>query len=416
MKGVDIGVVCLAILAPAFALGQDAPEPQPKAPQAGTSEPETDAPLDSATGGEKPPRWMASVALRQSWDSNPTFSETQIQGSWLTGLNGRLAYANQFSRGSLTFSGDGGYVGYSSANGLDEWVYSGQTVASWKASPRLVLGLDQSYSSQYTHQNQALIESGLVLPQTIVHRLGTTVSAAERLAERTSLTGLVRYEHVSFPNGGTADLTNGNEFTAGAGLSRQLNRSDSLTISYSYLKDTVPAQTGAAAKQNSDIHTLTAGWGRRLAEKLSATVSGGVATFTEYGTGTRSWEPQGAVSIERKTRRFTTAANYAHSVGQAYGLGRQRVADIVGASVAVKVSRTVNADAVYNRGWNRDPADPTYSFTDDAVSTDLRWTVFRRLGISGSYIYRRSTGQAGATGALTGNVYGLSMSYGQEWR
>lgn len=412
MKGMEIGVVCLAVLVPALARAQDAPEPQPKTPAGGTSEPASDAPLDSTSGGEKPPRWMASLALRQSWDSNPTFSETQIQGSWLTGLNGRLAYANQFSRGSLTFSGDGGYVGYSDANGLDEWVYSGQTVASWKATPRLVLGLDQSYSSEYTHQNQALIESGLVLPQTIVHRLGTQVSLSDRLAERTSFTGLLRYEHVTFPN---SQLVNGNEFTVGAGLSRQLNRSDSVSVNYSYLNDTVPAQSGVT-EQNSDIHTLTAGWSRRLAEKLTATASGGIATFTAFGTGTRAWEPQGALSVERKTRRFTMGANYAHSVGQAYGLGRQRIADVLGASVAVKVSRTVNADAVYDRGWNRDPADPTYSFTDDAVSTDLRWTVFRRLGMAGTYTYRRSTGQAGTSGALTGSVYGLSMSYGQEWR
>jgi hypothetical protein len=412
MRGVEIGALCVALLAPALARAQDASGPPPKAPEGQTSDPQTDAPLDSGASGEKPPRWMASVAVRQSWDSNPTFSETQIQGSWLTGLNGRLAYANQFSRGSLTFAGDGGYVGYSSANGLDEWVYSGQTIASWKASPRLVLGLDQSYSSQYTHQNQALIESGLVLPQTIVHRLGTTVSAAQRLAERTSLTGLVRFEHVTFPN---STLLSGNEFTVGAGLTRQLNRSDNLSVAYSYLNDTVPAQPGVT-EQTSDIHTLTLGWSRRLAEKMTATASGGLATFTAFGTGTRAWEPQGAASIERKTRHFTMGANYAHSVGQAYGLGRQRVADVIGASIGIKVSRTVSADAVYNRSWNKDPADSTYSFDDDAVSTDLRWTVFRRLGLAGSYSYRRSTGQAGTSGALTGSVYGLSMSYGQEWR
>jgi hypothetical protein len=411
MKGVDIGVVCLAVLLPAFARAQDASEPQPKAPQ-GASEPETEGAPDATAGGEKPPRWAASLALRQSWDSNPTFSETEIQGSWLTGVNGRLGYANQFSRGSLTFSGDGGYVGYSSANGLDEWMYSGQTVASWKATPHLVLGLDQSYSSEYTHQNQALIESGLVLPQTIVHRLGTTVTGAERLSERTSLTGLLRYEHVAFPN---STLVNGNEFTVGAGLSRQLTRSDSLSLSYTYLNDTVPAQAGAP-EQNSSIHTLTVGWSRRLAEKVTTSASGGLATFTPYGSDTRSWEPQGAVSIERKTRHFTMGANYAHSVGQAYGLGRQRVADVVGASVGVKVSRTVSADAVYNKSWNHDPADPTYTFDDDAVSTDLRWTIFRRLGLAGIYSYRRSTGQTGTSGALTGSVVGLSMSYGQEWR
>ncbi len=412
MKLLALGGIALLALSPSTARAQDAtPEPptQPGKPgQAAPPEAQGAGPVAEAT---RPPRWLASLGARQSWDSNPRFAETAIQGSWITGLNGQVAYSERFSRGSLAIAGDGGTVRYSDAQGLNEFTYAGSLVGAWKPSPRLDLSLDQSYSSSYTHQNQALVDAGLVLPQAVVKRIGTTVTAARRLAERTSLTTLVRYEHDSFPNG---ELVTGDEFTAGAGFSRQLSKSDSLSLNYAYVNDSVPTDAGATGGSNT-IHTLTAGWSRQLAQRWSTSLSGGVATFTPVGGVARSWEPQGGATIERKARRWTLGAHYSRSVGQAFGLGRQRVADVVGGTLALTLTRTLSADAILTRSWNKDPADPQYSFNDNAAGADLRWTLFRRLVTTGSYSYRRSTGQTGATGALTGNVWALAMSYVQQW-
>lgn len=414
MKAIALGGIALLALSPSAARAQDATPESPTQsgkPGQATHEPESQS-AGPVAETPRPPRWLASIGARQSWDTNPRFSETEIQGSWITGLNGQLAYSERFARGSLAIVGDGGMVRYSDAQGLNEFVYAGRAIGAWKPSSRLDLAMDQSYSSSYTHQNQALVDSGLVLAQAVVQRLGTTVTAARRLAARTSLTGLVRYEHVSFPNG---DLVNGDEFTAGFGFTRQLSRSDNLSLNYSYLKDSVPTQTIGASGSN-DIHTLTAGWSRQLAERWTTSLSGGVATFTPVGAASRSWEPQGAATIERKARRWTLGGHYSRSVGQAFGLGRQRVADVVGTTVAMTLTRSLSADAIYTRSWNKDPADTQYSFNDDAVGADLRWTLFRRLVTTGSYSYRRSTGQAGAVGALAGNVWALSMSYVQQWQ
>jgi hypothetical protein len=410
------GLAALLVLAPAGAWAQatgSSTEPPRTGQDGGQATPSlpTDEVPEIVPEAKRPPRWVASIGLRTGWDSNPLFSETDPQGSWTGGMTGQFAYAGRYSRGNLSLVGDGAMVRYSDVNQLNEFVYGARANGSWKANPRLDLTFDQSFSSTYTHQNQALVESGLVLPQAVVQRLETAVTAARRLAPRTTLNAVGRYQRVWFPNG---ELTNGSEATAGLGLSRQLNRGDSVSVAYAYVNDAVPGPSGS--RVTNDIQNLTAGWSHQLAQRWSGSLSGGIAVFVPTGETSRSVVPQGAASIERKTARWSLGGHYSRSVSQAFGLGRQRIADVVGATLTLTMTRKVSGGLVYTKGWNRDPGDSQYSFNDDAVGADLRWTLYRRLVATGSYSFRRSTGATGADTALTGNVVALSLSYVQEWR
>jgi len=413
-----LGVACLLALAPARGWAQSpvpGGQPIPPEPQAAPEEPappeeppppEQPAAPEGAPGNAPQPRWLATIALVESYSTNPTLSATDIQPSWVSAAEARLSYIDNLPRGSVSLSADGGAVGYSGVNGLNDFVFTLDGAGTWKATPHLVLSADQSFGSTYTLQTQALLEAGQVLPQGLVHTVGTTLSGAYRLSQKTSLTLVLNYVDLIFPRG---QLVGASETHARAGIERELSRGETLSLTYTFSIDVIPNET-------STLNSVAAAWKKKLARRWDANASVGVTRFVPYGSTSQLLEPVGAVGVGTKTTRWTFEGHYSRSVGQAYGLGQQTVADLAGVTAAFKISKTLSADVAYTRSWNDIPDAPILDFNDDLLRADLLLTLPHRLVAASAYSFTRALYPSGVNPLVSGSLWTMSLSYGKRWR
>lgn len=391
------GLVWMCMLAPTVVAAQSTPEAQPPASQGAEASTET-----SVT---PPLHWSMEVGLRGGFDDNPRFNTEQPEGSWLGGFQGKGSYTGTFSKGTLGLSGDASMLRYKDASDLNQFTYSGLGLGNFKLSPRTTFQFSQVYTSTLTGYAKALTDEGLVLPQVLVHRLDTTANLSRQATPQTSLGANLRYERNSFPNG---ELVDGSEFGIGASGTRRLNAKHNVSAAYTF-------EISASQGQQLDRHVLSGGWNAVLRPRLSAGATLGAVNYETVANGDRRWSPEGTASLSWAYPRWTVDARYTHSVSQAFGLGRDRLADVASLTVARKVSKTVDLGGSYVYSLNRDPSDDTAQFTSQAYGADLRWLFTRKFVASLAYAGRRND-QASAAQPFTGNVFTCAISYKRDWR
>jgi hypothetical protein len=288
---------------------------------------------------------------------------------------------------------------------LNQFSYSGLGTGSFTLSPQTSLQVSQAYSSTLTGYSTVLAQTGLVLPQVLVHRLDSEGALSHTLSPQMSLGANIQYERNTFPNG---ELFDGSEFSLGASTTRRVSANHNVSASYTF-------EVSSTEGQQHDRHVLSGGWNATLRPRLTASATLGAVNYETSTTGDRRWSPEGSATLAWRYPRLSVEARYGRAVSQAFGLGRDRLADVAGLTIARKVSRTVDIDATYTYSLNRDPGDDTFRFTSQAYGADLRWLFTRRLVAAAGYSGRRNEPDGTALPS-TGSVFTCSVSYTRDWR
>jgi hypothetical protein len=124
--------------------------------------------------------------------------------------------------------------------------------------------------------------------------------------------------------------------------------------------------------------------------------------------------PIGDVQLAATSRRSQLILRYSRTVDQAFGLGRDRLADVVGASASRTLARAVQFTAGATWSWSKDPLDEAFRFTTVRYETDLRWAFARDLALDAGYLYSRNTDGASGPGSVDSHAINLGIRYARQ--
>jgi hypothetical protein len=354
------------------------------------------APASAPFAPAAPRFWTAAVRFDQAWDSNPLFLPGQ-PGDRYHSLAARVGHTRVGRRRHLDLTLDGGATLYGQQSALNRTQLAGGLSATERLSPRATLTLREGFAFTDTRQSATLTDAGLLLPQSRTRIFAGSAELACALSPTASLRFHTGHDIVHFSAPG---LIGGSTYRAGAGLSRALGPRDSVSASYDAQASRTP---GGTVLQ----HTLTGSWTRVLGRAWSASGSLGGGRFTGVADAAR-WTGIAGASLTGRFRRDTASASYARSLGQAFGLGRNRVADTISASYARSAGRRLHLSAGTSWVFSHDPADPAFRYRSESYNGDALYRLNRRVDLSAGYAHRRSSGSAPA---VTSDVVRLSLSY-----
>ena len=143
---------------------------------------------------------------------------------------------------------------------------------------------------------------------------------------------------------------------------------------------------------------------------MSWDVAGGVAYVESVG----SFYPAGQAGMSVSGRRTSVSLRYSRDFGQAFGYGRETIADLATIGLGWTPVRPLRFDAAYTFGYRRDPGDTDYRIRSHVASTGFGWGITEDLGFSAHYYWERNETE-GYT-AVEGSRVTASLSYGVSWR
>lgn len=347
----------------------------------------TEARAQSPESGKASPKggpagiWSLTLRLNQSWDSNVRFVAVEPESVFMNRLGAGLSRTWRGERGQLLISADGEGSVYHGASDLNRINYGGSLSGSHRASSRLEMSVVGGFSSAYGRDASVLVESGLLLPTTVIHTTTAGAGLAYRVSPGSTLTGRADFSRVDFREG---DLQDGSSLAATTTWSRALGSQDTLSLSHVYQHTTSGDQTGRT-------HTLTAGWQRVLGRRLRFGGSVGVLRMSSENAAAKI-RPQGGASLSARFRKSNVSAQYGRTVSQAFGFGRDRLADLVSANYELEATRRLRLQASWSLSRSRDPFDPEFRL--DATTGTAGWAleVARGLSLEGGYAFRRNAG------------------------
>ena len=367
------------------------------------------SPVAGAPAGEqapRPPRWAFRLRLQESYDSNAEFTDAEGTGSFEDQVGAGLTWRLVGRRGELSLSGDGWGRRYHSVDGSDGFNYLGGLSGSHRFSPRVTGRVRGTFSDNVTRYDRQLVEAGLQLPLTRTQTIDAGASLAFQLSAKTTLTTEGRYERARFD---AAELTDGEQLAAGASLARALSAADRISLNYAL------RHIRRQDDEDRQVHDVFAGWNRTLVRRLTAELLGGVSIRPAVEALEARTDPYGSAALSYGFQHGSLQARYSHTLGEAYGLGRERVADVVSASLERRFGRRVDTSVGASYGFSKDPADPTFRYRTQSGSAGLGVLLARELRLLASYGVSRSRERDSAEPVVS-QFGSLSLVYGVEWQ
>jgi hypothetical protein len=418
----SLGSLAVALLMAEPALAQTGPGPAP-GPQPPVAVPPAQMPPPVTTAGQSPGSqpvavegarvvsrtWAFGLRLQEGWDTNVRLLPVEDE-MFVDNVAATLSYQRRGTRGELGFSGRGGAVFYRDDSDLNEFTYTGGMAGAYQLSPRLRGSLSGGVSSAYTHDSAALTNQGLVLPLALARTVSGAGGFSYRMGSRTGLSGTGHYDRVSFRRAGdVADpaLTGGELLGGGVSLDSGLSPRDTLSLGYDYQHSDVGEEDGTA-------HSLSLGWTRALGARISMNLLGGVTRFVLAGQESSDLTPKAAAGLSARLRRSTVSLQYSRRVDQAFGLGRDRLSDVISAAYSLTAGRRLRLAASGTYGFSRDPSDPGFRLRTGYYGGEIGVALARRLDLTGSYLFREREPEGGPS--VTGHSAGVSLTFGREWR
>lgn len=368
------------------------------------------------------PRYALWVTTQESWERNPRLREgANDQTSFVDRIGAGTGYTFRGRRGELAFTADGSRLNYHNAelSALSRWTYGGGATGLYNLSPRSSITVTERYTVSDLDPAALLETSGL--PVSLV-RSRTNIATGDLVVGLTRKTGLgfsVRHYKITFDDdeSGTPTFVAGNRLTFEPTLAYQVNRDHALSAGYSYQKSLLE-------DRGADIQSIFGAWSARLSRRFSSALAAGASrvasrladeTTPDAPPLPAAWRFFGSARLRGDFRRETIEARYIHSVSHAFGFGRERIADIVGAQFTRTLGQkaSLSSTASYGRSRALD-SDARLEFTTFTVGGGLRYLLSRQFDLSGGYVYARTKPSAsGLGGERTTERAFVALSFGR---
>jgi hypothetical protein len=326
----------------------------------------------AAPAQEGPTRFTLGLSAEERWEDNPGFV-TEGVSSFVSRAGLDFSRTWRSARGQLVLRGDGEASEYHSLPDLSRFSYGGALTGDFRVSPRFTIAGEQTYAVSNALEAASLRAAGLLLPQVRTETLSSRASFTALPSSQTTFTGEARYDLFRFDSDALVD---GEALVGGATFTHQLGSRTSVGLSYTFVDN----ETGGAGSQ---VHSLRSVWSARLGPHWEAGASAGFSRLTQPGALDAVWNPSGGVDFTGRYPHSEYTLRYAHAISQAFGLGRERVLDLVSASISRRLSERVSVRADGSYALSRDPGEgDAFRIRTVSGSGSLRVTLTRALGLT----------------------------------
>jgi hypothetical protein len=327
-----------------------------------------------------------SMNVAAAADSNARLEPDAAAFPWSSSLGLGLLHTRQLGKLGLSLDGNSGYSYNPREPDLSRPNYAGSLKASWAPTRRSSFTLSQGVASSFTRENRELVESGLILPQTGVLRASTAASFTQGFSNRAQLSVSSSYGWAIFDKTALRDappLVDGSQLSLQSMAGYRLSTRYAIEAGYGF------GQRMSRERQ-SRSHALGIGgsWQHERGHQVSASAG---AAFLERVRGFRAL---GSLKAASRRGRTTLQASYNRTITEAYGLGRDRLADSFALSIARPLSPSVNLAATAGYGTSSDPEDREFTTSSLAIRASLAWKITQSLAFSAVYSHLRSAGNA----------------------
>jgi hypothetical protein len=358
---------------------------------------------------QRPPRGFSETAhVDESWESDPIFESRDEPSSFVTRMGAGLIYQGGGRRGTLSIAGEGGGVFHHNIAGYNTYYYGGTLSWAQRLSTRTNFTLTENVTDDYARRSNLLLEGGLVFSLVRAFTSRTDARLIHELSPRTRLETYAGYDYVKFLSG---DLLDGRQLRAGLSLSRKLRARSTLGLAYGFTRSTKDLQP------DQDVHSGRVVWSRAFGRNNSMGASIGATALRRLLDRTWSVNPTGNanVSIADPRTHLIMTLRYEHEVNQAFGLGVERVADLLAFSLSRPIGRKLSCAAGYGYSLSRDTGEDVtpFRFRTHNANGNVRYAATRTFAVDlgDSFFY---TGYY--TPAVNNHVLQLGLAYRRDPR
>ena len=326
-------------------------------------------------------------------------SSTSTSSSWSTGGRASLDWSRRFQTGTFDLGAYGGSLYYPELNSFRQATYGGHLGLNAAPSARTKLTLGQTFAR--TNTRQLAFDSGDVpLPTTGSTPRARRSGLTHRLSQswELGLHGAFELRHYD-----QASLVDGEQAGVGLQLSRLVGRSGTVYLSYQFAN-------GWCGDAWSRVHQALLGARHRPKHGVEIEVTAGAA-YLEPGS---SVYPAGSARIAAGGRHASFTLSYQRDFGQAFGYGRQTIADLGAASFAWTPATSFSVSAGYSYGYRRDPQDTAFTIRSQVASGGFNWGAPKGFSLSARYSWESN--ETEGYPRVEGSRVMASISYGVEWR
>jgi hypothetical protein len=126
------------------------------------------------------------------------------------------------------------------------------------------------------------------------------------------------------------------------------------------------------------------------------------------------YHPTGRAGLSAAGRRTSAQVLYRRDFGQAFGYGRNTIADLVSAGLGWTPVESLTFSLAYSYGHRRDPGDDTFRLDSHVASAGFNWRITKGLGFNARYAYEENRTEGFPE--VAGGRATASLSYGVDWR
>ncbi len=358
-------------------------------------------------------RLVPSVAVREEYNNNLFFSQTDREDDWLLTVSPGVDASWKTERSEAGFGARLEWQNYNENSDLDATDYS----VSGRFTHRLSTEFRLSGTGEFRRESRPdrhFEEAGQVdFSENDRYDFGTALEWI--LSEKTTATASYSFEYLDYPE----ELARDSRLhTAGLGIMRSLPVSTGTTkarMNLSYSR-------GDYENETTDSYTLTVGVFRSLHELWSVQVNAGAMhTRVEFeeGTGLESSSGTGFAgdaSVMYTGERATATFALSHGLSPSFGSSGASLR--TSATLGVERRFLHDISASFSAGYYRNSSDPGEYSTEEIdersfrLRPGIRWKQSKYLSFDASYQYSRVDYRLTGTRAEQSVVYaGATLSY-----
>lgn len=385
-------------------------------------------PFTLGTSGQERSFLAPSFRYAQTMDSNG-FNGAGLQA--VSSFTGNLELQRVRAKQQMVARYTGGATFYETQSGLNSTFHQFGISENFQF-PRWSLHLSDDFTytpessfgySQLTGAQGSGVGPGFVPSQSILttgsSRLSNTVLGQVDyiLGPRSSLTGVVSYSMLRFPD---FSLANSTQENFGFGYNYVLSAKNTLGVSYG-----LGLLRFGDSSRGINSHSLQVAYGRRITGRMALQVSGGpqISTFSDPAVGSGQfvgWAVQSSIAYH--LRPVDLSVSYSHGVGGGGGVLSGATTDQVQAALSRRLTRTISGSLTAGYGHNADLRQlrtglASQAFASEFVGINLTRPVGHNASAYLSYnLQHQSANAPVCNGGLCGNsllrhVFGI----GFEW-
>jgi hypothetical protein len=388
--------------------------------------------------------WSFSFQVRETWLDNANFVLVNKDDVFLDRAGVGLGYTRNGAKSTFELGTSASGVlrrGREDRTDRTSIDYAGTITWSYQVSPRFSIDLSETYSSRRTQGGELEIDQSLqadpgrllanaaptpatttgpaipggvppdpslVFPLTEIRNNDTVFNLGYQPFANTTIYAGVQYNRMDFEGNALLD---GSQLSARSGVSQALGPLGSIGTSYTYSRM-------GADQTTTDTQTISADWSRRFGGRAGVTLTGSLGgTKADFVGQTDSkfyltWNLGLNLSLPQ-SRKWIPRFNFSRNITPSYGLGRDRVANVVSAGYTVRVARRVRLFANGSYSWSEDPSNPALNYSSQNYGGGLYFGG-QHLGMNTSYSLRRT--DIGLPGVVDSNSVSMALTYGWQWR